>query len=77
MDINMLTLLYIHLLGGIIAIIIHILTGNMKYDAKEHGDGIRQATPSQCIVQLLLIWEIYLLIDIFEIIGYYIDNLNW
>ena len=45
----------------------------MKY-AKEYGDGMRIATPSQCIIQLLLFWEIDLLIDLVE---YYIDNLNW
>ena len=75
MSISTLILLVIHFIGGIIAIIIHTLTGGMKY-AKEHGDGIRIATPSQCIIQLLLFWEIDLIIDIFEIIGYYIDNLN-
>ena len=69
-------LLIIHFICGIIAIIIHTLTGGMKY-AKEYGDGMRIATPSQCIIQLLLFWEIYLLIDIIEIVEYYIDNLNW
>ena len=72
----MLILLTLHFICGIIAIIIHTLTGGMKY-AKEYGDGIRIATPSQCIIQLLLLWEIYLLIDIIIIVEYYIDNLNW
>lgn len=58
----------IHILGGIIAIIIHTKNGVMEYAAK-HGDGMRNATPSDVVFDDLIFWEV-------ELFYYLCDSLD-
>lgn len=63
----------IHLIGGIIAILIHYKNGTMEY-ASKYGDGIRFAKPSGVIAIDLILWEISLLLWFMDFIADTINN---
>ena len=64
----------IHLIGAIIAIIIHKLDGTFKY-AAENGDGIRTAKPSDVLFQDLVLWEFFFLAFIMDSVAKWINSL--
>lgn len=54
-------LIIVHIIGAIIAIVIHCRGGTMEH-ASKYGDGFRFAKPSDVIFQDCLLWEIQLAI---------------
>ena len=54
-------LIIVHIIGAIIAIVIHCRDGTMEH-ASKYGDGFRFAKPSDVIFQDCLLWEIQLVI---------------
>ena len=54
-------LIIIHIIGAIIAIVIHCKDGTMEH-ASKYGDGFRFAKQSDVIFQDCLLWEIQLVI---------------
>ena len=69
-------LMSIHIIGAIIAIVIHCKDGTMEY-ALKYGDGFRFAKPSDVIFQDCLLWEIQLVIHIITFVEDYINNKFW
>ena len=63
----------IHIIGAIIAIVIHCKNGTMEY-ASKYGDGFRFAKPSDVIFQDCLLWEIQLIIHIITFLEDYINS---
>lgn len=63
----MIMIVLIHIIGAIVAIIIHHQNGTLEYSS-HHGDGIRSAKPSDVIFHDIFLWEIHLLILIFDTI---------
>lgn len=63
----MIMIVLIHIIGAIVAIIIHHKNGTLEYSF-HHGDGIRSARPSDVIFHDIFLWEIHLLILIFDTI---------
>lgn len=70
MNQKILLIALIHIIGAIVTIIIHLKDGTVEYTTK-HGDGVRIVTPSDVIIQDLLIWEVNLLVCVL----FSIDNL--
>lgn len=66
-------LMSIHIIGAIIAIVIHCKNGTMEY-ASKYGDGFRFAKPSDVIFQDCLLWEIQLIIHIITFLEDYINS---
>ena len=62
----------IHLIGGVIAILIHCKDGTIEY-ASKYGDGIRFAKPSDTVMLDLALWEILLLLWFMDFIA---DTIN-
>jgi hypothetical protein len=66
-------LIIIHIIGTIIAIVIHCKDGTMEY-ASKYGDGFRFAKPSDVIFQDCLLWEIQLIIHMIIFVENYINS---
>ena len=66
-------LIIIHIIGAIIAIVIHCKDGTMEY-ASKYGDGFRFAKPSDVIFQDCLLWEIQLIIHMIIFLEIYINS---
>lgn len=66
-------LIIIHIIGVIIAIVIHCRDGTMGH-ASKYGDGFRFAKPSDVIFQDCLLWEIQLVIHTITFVEDYINN---
>lgn len=66
-------LIIIHIIGAIIAIVIHCRDRTMEH-ASKYGDGFRFAKPSDVILTDCLLWEISLVIYIICFIEEHIDN---
>jgi hypothetical protein len=63
----------IHIIGAIIAILIHYMDGTFQWSSK-NGDGFRFATPADIIFQDLFLWEIEFILFIIFSIEDAIDN---
>lgn len=73
-EMNMLVILMsIHIIGAIIAIVIHYKDGTMEY-ASKYGDGFRFVKPSDVIFQDCLLWEIQLIIQMITFVEDYINS---
>ena len=70
---NIIILISIHIIGAIIALIIHHKDGTLE-NASKHGDGIRFAKPSDVVFQDLFLWEIHFIIFIICLIGILINK---
>ena len=66
-------LMSIHIIGAIIAIVIHCKDGTMEY-ASKYGDGFRFAKSSDVIFQDCLLWEIQLIIHMITFVEDYINS---
>mgnify|MGYP006889760543 CR=1 FL=1 len=62
-------LMSIHIIGAIIAIVIHCRDGTMKH-ASKYGDGFRFAKPSD----IIFLWEIQLVIHTIAFVEDYINS---
>ena len=69
----LLIILTIHIVGAIIAMIIHHKNKTFEY-ASKHGDGIRFARPSDIIFLDCVVWEILLLLFIMDSIETKMNN---
>lgn len=66
-------LMSIHIIGAIIAIVVHCKDGTIEY-ASKYGDGFRFAKPSDIIFQDCLLWEIQLIIHMITFVEDYINS---
>lgn len=66
-------LIIVHIIGAIIAIVIHCRDGTMEH-ASKYGDGFRFAKPSDVIFQDCLLWEIQLVIHTIVFVEDYINS---
>lgn len=62
-----------HLIGALISLLICYKLGVFK-EAALYGDGFRTCTPADVVYITLLVWEIYLIIKIFEFMEYCINQ---
>ena len=74
MNTKILLFILIHVIGAIIAVIIHYKTGIFE-EAAKNGDGFRTPRPSDIFFLDLLVWEIQLLLFIYYFIEDFINNL--
>lgn len=63
----------VHIIGAIIAIIIHCKNGTMEA-ASKYGDGIRLAKPSDVIFIDCASWEVLWLMKAVDNVDYYINR---
>lgn len=66
-------LIIIHIIGAIVAIVIHCRDGTMEH-ASKYGDGFRFAKPSDIIFQDCLLWEIQLVVNTLIFMEDYINS---
>lgn len=69
----LIVLMSIHIIGAIVAIVIHCRDGTMEH-ASKYGDGFRFAKPSDVIFQDCLLWEIQLVIHTIVFVEDYINS---
>lgn len=66
--------LIIHIIGSIVAIVIHCKDGTFEWAVK-NGDGIYRATPADVVFQDLFLWEVFLLVFVMVSIDDFINEL--
>lgn len=70
----MLVVILTHLIGAIIAIIIHFNNGIFE-NASKYGDGVRFARPSDVVCTDLILWEFQLIILTLDFVGSLINTI--